>query len=878
MATVSKRTSDSLAVGFWADAGEGESQSKSDRYLAARLAAASADYKGVAITTFLLGLGVALLLWLSAGIMLEHWCIAGGLPRWARWTWFATGCAALVAAVGRWVLPLLRCRVNLVYAAHAIEQEHPGLYNDLVNAVLVKAHPEGSVPMVVKSLEHRAAKRLSAVPNDVVMDRTTAVRLAYCLALLVGLACIYQVAAPKSLLVSATRLLLPWVGLSPPSRVRIDAPILSWRLPAEATAANRGENAEADSRRLKTDSGVATLVRGRQLLMTTVIRGLHSDEKPIVSVAPLPDPAAAKDATASATAAAKWQVAMQPGRAEVGAAARFTALLPDQTRGLDQSIEITIKAGDAHSLPVRIAVIDSPSLLVREVRYDYPDYTQRENETVEWQGDVRGIEGTQVTIIAESNQPLESAWIDFDCDDKRDVRLKVGASDLARATGTFSLRMNAERTAAEHSSYRLLFQLRGGAAISKDQVVAEKLEHRIEVTADLEPEVSIEEPRESPLRVPPGKPVTVRVLAVDPDFGLAHVGIETRVNGGAIQPEIVLLGREKKVSLARPFRDAAQLVPEQLGATAGDLLEYRAVAIDTRPQVANVSRTPWQSLRIDASAPTQPNLAPPPSPSDSAAQKASDDPQSDDPKNPRGPNAAKDTQQDAERKDVPPQDGGAQQQQQQQQQQEKTAPEASPQEGKKSGGAQGEQDGKQPAAGENKQPGAEQGQGKPQGQGAQQGQGLGAEGNKNGAKQSGEKQAEGKSGPQSPSPQAAGKQSDGKQPPRTSVASDGTNDGAAMERILEHRRQAKADKDSGGAADKGGEKQKPDGAKPDGAKPDGAKPDGAKPDGAKPDGAKPDGAKPDGAKPDGAKPDGAKPDGAKPDGAKPDGAKPDGAK
>jgi hypothetical protein len=132
------------------------------------------------------------------------------------------------------------------------------------------------------------------------------------------------------------------------------------------------------------------------------------------------------------------------------------------------------------------------------------------------------VEGTRVVIVAESNQPLESAWIDFDCDGSRDLKLKVGASDLARATGSFVLQMNPERTSAEHVSYRLLFQPRGTALAGRGQVEAEKLEHRIEVQADLAPEISIEEPLESPARVPPGAPVTVRVRALDPDFGLAE--------------------------------------------------------------------------------------------------------------------------------------------------------------------------------------------------------------------------------------------------------------------------------------------------------------------------------------------------------------------
>ncbi|MEI6036658.1 MAG: hypothetical protein WCQ91_01885, partial [Planctomycetota bacterium] len=590
---------DALAVGSWNSGGATES--KSDRYLAKRLAAASADYKGVALTTFLLGVSVGLAVWLAFGIFIEHWLVIGGLPRPVRWAWLGIGLIAFAASVVRWVVPLLRYRVNLVYAARAIEQEHPDLHNDLVNTVLVKAHPEGSAAIVVRSMERRAARSLSSLPTEAVIDRTTALRLAYMLAVLVGLACIYEVAAPKSLLISAARLLAPWVGWAAPSRVRIESPQLFWRMPSEDANANARNDDDRQRHRLVVESGVATLVRGRQLVVASEIRGLQRDERVIISVTPL---AAAGEAGGAAAPTATWQVEMLQGVSAAITPKAFTAMVPDLTRGLETSVEIVIAAGDARSERVRIAVVDSPSLLVREVRYDYPPYTGRQSEAVAWQGDMRAIEGTQVTIVGESNQPLEAAWIDFDCDEKRDLKFKLSASDLARASVSFALHMNADRTASEHASYRLVFQPRGIVSAGREQVITELMEHRIEVVADMPPEVSIEEPRESVVRVPPGAPVTVRVRAMDPDFALSRVGIETRLQGGATQPAIVLFestqdGKEKH----GPFRISAQIVPEKLGATAGGVLEYRAVAVDTRPKHPNVSFTPWQSLTIDALAP-----------------------------------------------------------------------------------------------------------------------------------------------------------------------------------------------------------------------------------------------------------------------------------
>ena len=243
-----------LAVGRW-DPGA-EEPSKSDRYLARRLAAASADFKSVACTTFLLGAAVAGGAWLAVGILAEHWLVPGGLSPPIRWAWLGIALVAFIAAAVRWLVPLVRYRVNLVYAARAIEREHPELHNDLVNTVLVKAHRESNPEKVVRSLERRTAKQLAEVPVEAVIDRTVPLRLAWVLAALVGLAGLYELAAPKSLLVTAARLLAPWVGWAAPSRVRIEVPRLAWRMPAE-----QGQAADAfDRRGLAIEAGSAFVV------------------------------------------------------------------------------------------------------------------------------------------------------------------------------------------------------------------------------------------------------------------------------------------------------------------------------------------------------------------------------------------------------------------------------------------------------------------------------------------------------------------------------------------------------------------------------------------------------------------------------------------
>ena len=591
MATVSQSPADPLAVAGWSDGVDPES--KSDRYLSKRLAAAGADYKGVAITTFLLAAGVGVMLWLGSGILVEHWLVRGGLPTGARWIWFAAGAVVLAAAVVRWIVPLVRYRVNLVYAARILEREHPELHNDVVNAVLARAHADDTTPLIVKSLRRRAARQLSTVSADGVIDRTPALRLAYVLAGLMALACIYEVLAPKSFVVSAARLVAPWLGIAPPSRVRIAPPALAWRMPGEPAPA------DVSGRRLPVQGGTATLIRGRQLVVASEVRGLTAGERPALVVTPVREDGTAEPAMAA------WRMPMAPG----GADGMHTVLLPDATRGLDRPIELVISAGEARSPRIRVVVVDAPALLVREVRYDYPEYTGQADETVEWQGDLRAVEGTKVTIVAECNHPLESAWIDLGCDGKRKVPLTVGQQDLARGRGSFTLHLNADRSAAEYASYRLMFQPKSAPAASREPVTTEKMEYRIDVEPDITPDVSIEEPAEKVVRVPPSAPVTIRVRGEDPDFGLASVSVETRLAQGGEKPgEELLVGRRRKV-----FRGAATLIPERLGAGPGAVLEYRAVAKDTRPEAPNIAVTEWRALKIDAAAPPR---EPPPAPRD----------------------------------------------------------------------------------------------------------------------------------------------------------------------------------------------------------------------------------------------------------------------
>ncbi|MBL6712670.1 MAG: hypothetical protein ISQ07_04710, partial [Pirellulales bacterium] len=834
MATATEKHEGPLAVPVWRE--DEERVSKSERYLAKRLKAAAADHRSVAWSTFLVGSGIGLLGWLFVGVIAEHWLVPGGLPAWARAGWLVAAIAGLMAAAGKWLLPLLRYRINLVYAARTIEQGHPDLHNDLVNTVLLQGHSEGIPETVTHSLRRRTARGLARQPGDLVADRSQLLMMVYVLAALVVFACLYQIVSPKNLFVSAARLAAPWSRIMPPTRVQIAPPEFAWRVPPR-----EGRGDDVMRRPLTVQRGEVTLHRGRQLIVSATIRGRRRGEQPQVTIVPLGE-------NGRPDIASSWTVDMVRRGAGVDGdevadgdepTARrevYEVVLPGGDRGMDRSVTCSVSAGDGKTEPVRVVLIDVPSLLVREVRYEFPEYTKRPPETVEWQGDLRALEGTRATLVAEASLPLAKAWIDFGCDGKHDWEFSVPQHDLATARASFPLRLNETRSGPWFDSYQLQMQL---ASAEAGDVLTEEVRHRIEVIADLSPEVRIVKPAEQLVRVPPAAPAAVQVAARDPDFAISRVGLEYRVVAGDQQ---IADGFVWQPDMEHQGPLAATLVftPADLGAGAGHRIAYRAVVEDNREPKPNrgVSHSdgePWPEFEIDVKA--EPQQQPPP-PADTPDPEASQDQQPNEP----GSEEPADTEgrQPQQGEDQPGQQDGPQQGENSGEQnagnQESAAeqPEA---------GAEGQQaeDGQQGDAGEGQQGTSGEGSQSSPGEGGEDGQAGGtSEGQPNEGQQGESQQGEGtapgdgtgqadggqstedegagnsrqRPGAEGDNTQGAGRQGgdrgqeehngDGRgdgnnaeSQPNEPIASDGTEDGEAMERILEHRRQGEGQQGEG---------------------------------------------------------------------------------
>ena len=597
MATAGKRTDSELVLQDW----QGSDRSRAAKYLDKRLAEASSNYKSVAFATFLLTTMVAGFCWLLFGVVLDHWWIAGGMPVWIRWTWLLTGTLGVGAIAWKWLVPILRYQVNVLYAARSIEQEFPELHNDLVNAILVNpGETDPHKDLITRSLDKRAARQMTTIPTDTVIDQQHLVSLAVVLACLVFVGTVYSLFSPKSPFVTAARLLAPWSGWAAPSRVSIEEVNCYWTTvfgeEKSQHALPPGDYMFDGRQHLRWQDGGVELIRGRQVVVSAEIDHLRGAEIPGVMVSSLLDNG-------------KLDPEVKPWKASLRKrpdSQLYWARLPSSGIGLDRSIRVRIEAGDARTEPFDVRVVDAPSLLVKEVRYVFPEYTDQPDQIVQWQGDLRAIEGTEVRVEVQSNQALDAAWINFlDTDRLDDLRLVVDRTNPKVATGVLQLRLAVDRTLAEHPAYRLRFRSQPESGTTSAPIIDELLTHRIEVFPDLAPEVAIELPEAESERMPSRSAMRVRVRAIDPDYSLSKVVVETRPEGvGLIRDKVLWQfgGSENQVNGDGEVRVSTRIVPAQ-DAPSAKIIEYRAVVYDNREPEPNSTATKWRRLIIDEQSP-----------------------------------------------------------------------------------------------------------------------------------------------------------------------------------------------------------------------------------------------------------------------------------
>jgi hypothetical protein len=502
--------------------------------------------KGVDIIAGLLTLIVGALTYLFVAALADHWLVRGGLGFWGRLLLWAI----LISAAGLYFVkclwPALVLRINPIFAARTIEQCKPSLKNSLINFLLLRGRQKELAPVIYQALEQRAASDLKDVQIETAVDRRPVLRLSYLLLAVVGVICLYLAISPKSPITSAQRVLWPWSGVRAPTRVNI-------------------ENVQP---------GDATAFHGDFVTVSADVMGLNQGETVLLHYS---------------TADGEMLDQVIPMTDE-NSAYRRQAKLPPDTRGLQQDYSYFITAGDCKTATYHIQTQISPLIVVDKVDYHYPPYTGTADRSVQRQGDVQAIEGTQITIHATANQPIERAEIDFSGAGVPGIRMD--ARDRA-ATGRFTLHMLPDDpTRAEHDFYQLRFtdiNHRGNRR---------PIRYNIEVLRDLPPVVQIVDPQKDETSLPLDGKLEIRIRAEDPDFGLCRVALRAELEKQSLKIPPLLDAAPPEKPTGGLFRGKYEFDPKKFNLKPGDRVAYWAEAEDNKEPSPNLTATGKQWIVV----------------------------------------------------------------------------------------------------------------------------------------------------------------------------------------------------------------------------------------------------------------------------------------
>jgi len=444
-----------------------------DEYIDFQLQKTRQSMKVTDIATAVCGISVAVLAYLLVFAVCDHWLIPGGFG----YFWRVSLLAGLVVGTCLWVgvrvvLPSMK-RINQLYAARAIEGVSPEMQSNLINWVDLRHAGREVSPLILRSIEKRAAVSLSHADVEEAVDRQTLLKVLYALVAVVFLFAAYVVISPKKVGPSIWRALMPTSDVQVATRTQIE----------------------------KVDPPGTEVPAGSVLEVTADLLG---DVPPQVVL---------KYSTADRRVVDR---AVEMRLMEDGLKRYRCVLDGEKGEGLLQDLDFWVEAGDAQSPSYHVTVIQPPSATITEVAYDFPKYTLKERET-QSNANIDTLEGTTVTITATTNMPVKSAVLQFSDDDKfaaKGEEKVVRVSDGTRLSVDWKAEFRGDGSFPKH--YRLQVRTESGLSDPSPTV------NSILLRRDVPPEIELVAPKVN-MSLFANAIVPIVVKARDPDFLLRDV-------------------------------------------------------------------------------------------------------------------------------------------------------------------------------------------------------------------------------------------------------------------------------------------------------------------------------------------------------------------
>lgn len=529
-----------------------------DRYIESQLDKTRSQVKIVDFFSSLMLLAAGVLGFLLLAALVDAWIFD------LRLVGRGLALVVLLGGIGWFVaarlFPLVYRKINPAYAARVIEQSQPTLKNSIINFLLLRSSRASVHELIYQAVEERAAADLSHVAVDHAVDRTRLIKLGYVLAGIVFACAIYKVVSPKDPFQTVARVLVPWSGVSRPSRVDIEY----------------------------VRPGDAEVFHGQTLKVSAKVVGARSNDRVLLVFSTVDGQIAERaihlrpDAEGLA-----YEGVLTPGDGGIQQDIRYRVAVFD--RSVSES-QLAIATPIAASQRFHVHVLPAPTITVQSVQYVYPAYTKRPVPPPQKHGDLEALEGTKVTITASANMPIKNAYVEFDPAPKSSLasggRKPAGTAAESKksevlamqaegqeAKATFILELGPDRVTPKYKTYQLRF------ITAEGHQNEEPILHRIAVTRDLPPEIEIITPKEDRIEVREDAKQNIEIRALDPDFALSKISLRA-VSGGSDLLDKALFA-EKDGSRGQALVEY-EFKPAELGLVAGDEVVYWAVAADNR--------------------------------------------------------------------------------------------------------------------------------------------------------------------------------------------------------------------------------------------------------------------------------------------------------
>lgn len=240
---------------------------------------------------------------------------------------------------------------------------------------------------------------------------------------------------------------------------------------------------------------------------------------------------------------------------------------------LQDDIRYRVQAGDTVSRPHSITVRTRPRVTNLRLHFDYPVHTKlADHSETESSGDIRAVEGTEVTLTLKANRKLDSGGIN--------ITPLARPSDDATASSPSDQTIPMTRT--KNRTWQGQFRITRSATYTidikdKHNIPNISAQHQIWAQTDQPPEVTILGPPDE-AEVSPEGSVTILARATD-DYSLHSMTLRVRQNNGNWK-DMRSWTYENRTA---DQREGALLDLEELHARPGDTLSYYFQARDGHP-------------------------------------------------------------------------------------------------------------------------------------------------------------------------------------------------------------------------------------------------------------------------------------------------------